>query len=30
MILVVLGTWDMPFERPLREIESAAAGGLLA
>ncbi len=29
MIFVVLGTWGMPFVRPLREIESAAAAGLL-
>jgi len=30
MIFVVLGTWGMPFARPLREIDSAAAAGLLA
>jgi UDP-N-acetylglucosamine transferase subunit ALG13 len=29
MILVVLGTWDMPFPRPLREIEQAVADGLI-
>jgi len=29
MILVVLGTWDMPFGRPLREIERCASEGLL-
>ena len=29
MTFVVLGTWDMPFVRPLREIEQAAAAGLL-
>lgn len=29
MILVVLGTWDMPFPRPLREIERAIADGLI-
>src|ERR1700751_3510646 len=29
MIFVVLGTWEMPFVRPLREIEQAASGGLL-
>jgi UDP-N-acetylglucosamine transferase subunit ALG13 len=29
VILVVLGTWGMPFARPLREIERAAAAGLL-
>jgi UDP-N-acetylglucosamine transferase subunit ALG13 len=29
MILVVLGTWGMPFVRPLLEIESAARKGLL-
>ena len=30
MVFVVLGTWAMPFARPLREIERAAAAGLLA
>jgi UDP-N-acetylglucosamine transferase subunit ALG13 len=30
MVFVVLGTWGMPFARPLREIERAAAAGLLA
>jgi len=30
MIFVVLGTWEMPFTRPLLEIERAAAAGLLA
>lgn len=29
MIFVVLGTWEMPFTRPLVEIERAAAKGLL-
>jgi UDP-N-acetylglucosamine transferase subunit ALG13 len=29
MIFVVLGTWEMPFARPLVEIERAAAQGLL-
>jgi UDP-N-acetylglucosamine transferase subunit ALG13 len=29
MIFVTLGTWDMPFVRPLAEIEGAAARGLL-
>lgn len=29
MIFVVLGTWEMPFTRPLAEIESAAEHGLL-
>lgn len=29
MTFVVLGTWDMPFVRPLREIEKAASAGLL-
>jgi UDP-N-acetylglucosamine transferase subunit ALG13 len=29
MILVVLGTWEMPFTRPLREIDDAARRGLL-
>lgn len=29
MIFVVLGTWEMPFTRPLVEIEAAAQGGLL-
>lgn len=29
MILVVLGTWDMPFPRPLREIEHAIGDGLI-
>jgi UDP-N-acetylglucosamine transferase subunit ALG13 len=29
MTLVVLGTWEMPFARPLREIEQAAREGLL-
>lgn len=29
MILVVLGTWDMPFPRPLREIERAIAEGVI-
>jgi UDP-N-acetylglucosamine transferase subunit ALG13 len=30
VIFVALGTWGMPFARPLRELESAAAAGLLA
>jgi UDP-N-acetylglucosamine transferase subunit ALG13 len=30
VVFVVLGTWGMPFARPLREIERAAAAGLLA
>ncbi|MGH8288896.1 MAG: glycosyltransferase [Steroidobacteraceae bacterium] len=30
MVFVVLGTWEMPFIRPLIEIEKAAAQGLLA
>ena len=30
MIFVALGTWGMPFARPLRELERAAAAGLLA
>lgn len=30
MIFVVLGTWEMPFTRPLVEIERAAADGLLS
>lgn len=30
MIFVVLGTWEMPFVRPLVEIERAAAQQLLA
>lgn len=29
MVFVVLGTWGMPFARALREIERAAAAGLL-
>jgi UDP-N-acetylglucosamine transferase subunit ALG13 len=29
MIFVVLGTWEMPFVRPLAEIERAAERGLL-
>jgi UDP-N-acetylglucosamine transferase subunit ALG13 len=29
MTFVVLGTWEMPFVRPLREIERAAIEGLL-
>jgi UDP-N-acetylglucosamine transferase subunit ALG13 len=29
MIFVVLGTWEMPFTRPLIEIEQAAQQGLL-
>jgi UDP-N-acetylglucosamine transferase subunit ALG13 len=29
MTFVVLGTWEMPFVRPLREIEQAAIAGLL-
>jgi UDP-N-acetylglucosamine transferase subunit ALG13 len=29
MVFVVLGTWGMPFVRPLRAIERAAADGLL-
>lgn len=29
MIFVVLGTWEMPFIRPLAEIEQAAARGVL-
>jgi UDP-N-acetylglucosamine transferase subunit ALG13 len=29
MVFVVLGTWGMPFVRPLLEIEQAAAAGLL-
>lgn len=29
MIFVVLGTWEMPFLRPLLEIERAAADGLI-
>jgi UDP-N-acetylglucosamine transferase subunit ALG13 len=29
MIFVVLGTWEMPFTRPLIEIEKAVAQGLL-
>jgi len=29
MILVVLGTWEMPFTRPLIEIEQAVTKGLL-
>jgi UDP-N-acetylglucosamine transferase subunit ALG13 len=29
VVFVVLGTWAMPFARPLREIERAAAAGLL-
>lgn len=29
MIFVVLGTWEMPFTRPLAEIERAAMQGLL-
>jgi UDP-N-acetylglucosamine transferase subunit ALG13 len=29
MIFVVLGTWEMPFTRPLEEIEQAAGRGLL-
>lgn len=30
MIFVTLGTWEMPFARPLLEIEQAAAAGLLS
>src|SRR5580704_7143753 len=30
MIFVVLGTWEMPFVRPLIEIDQAAQRGLLA
>lgn len=30
MIFVVLGTWEMPFTRPLAEIERAAEQGLLS
>lgn len=30
MIFVVLGTWEMPFTRPLVEIERAAKQGLLS
>jgi UDP-N-acetylglucosamine transferase subunit ALG13 len=30
MIFVVLGTWEMPFVRPLVEIDRAAQQGLLA
>jgi UDP-N-acetylglucosamine transferase subunit ALG13 len=29
MILVVLGTWEMPFARPLAEIEKAVTRGLV-
>jgi UDP-N-acetylglucosamine transferase subunit ALG13 len=29
MIFVVLGTWEMPFARPLAEIERATANGAL-
>jgi len=29
MVFVVLGTWEMPFVRPLAEIERAAERGLL-
>jgi UDP-N-acetylglucosamine transferase subunit ALG13 len=29
MVFVVLGTWEMPFTRPLVEIEDAARRGLL-
>jgi UDP-N-acetylglucosamine transferase subunit ALG13 len=29
MIFVVLGTWEMPFTRPLIEIDAALRGGLL-
>lgn len=29
MTFVVLGTWEMPFVRPLREIEQASSRGLL-
>jgi UDP-N-acetylglucosamine transferase subunit ALG13 len=29
MVFVVLGTWEMPFLRPLLEIERAVAGGML-
>ena len=29
MTFVVLGTWEMPFVRPLREIEQASIRGLL-
>lgn len=29
MILVVLGTWDMPFPRALREIERAIVDGII-
>jgi UDP-N-acetylglucosamine transferase subunit ALG13 len=30
MILVVLGTWEMPFTRPLIEIEHAVKDGVIA
>jgi UDP-N-acetylglucosamine transferase subunit ALG13 len=30
MIFVVLGTWEMPFTRPLVEIHEAARAGLIA
>ncbi len=30
MIFIVLGTWEMPFTRPLVEIDRAARQGLLA
>jgi len=29
MILVILGTWRMPFERPLKEIESLIISGVI-
>jgi UDP-N-acetylglucosamine transferase subunit ALG13 len=29
MIFVVLGTWEMPFRRPLAELERAAVSGVL-
>jgi UDP-N-acetylglucosamine transferase subunit ALG13 len=29
MIFVVLGTWEMPFSRPLHEIEAAVGQGLV-
>lgn len=30
MIFVVLGTWEMPFTRPLKEIEACVADGSIA
>lgn len=30
MIFVVLGTWEMPFIRPLIELEKAVSGGLIS